>query len=218
MRAVIFDLDQTLLNRDATFEGFIRGQFRRYAGELPGGTTEDSYLAAFKRFDCNGYSKKEVMFTHACELLGVAEHAAMLTEDFINEYGTEPVLLEDTLATLETLRGNYRLGLVTNGRTLAQNCKITHSGLRPFFDDIRISQSEGIKKPDSRIFQSSLEALEVGPGEGVYVGDHPLNDVTAAMDAGLRGIWRRSPHYDAPEECDAVINCLAELPDVLAGW
>lgn len=214
LKAVLFDLDQTLLNRDATFVAFARDQHRRFSRFMPG-VSEAQYVAALRKFDFNGYSKKEVMFAEACDLLGIPSEARQLLEDFKANYGTGPVPFDDSLPTLESLRGRYLIGLVTNGRTLAQNAKITHSGLRPFFQDIRISESEGLKKPDPRIFHRCLDALGLRPAEAVYVGDHSQNDVAAAINAGLRGIWKRNPHYGAPDPCDAVIDRIAELPALL---
>ncbi|MGD7654697.1 MAG: HAD family hydrolase, partial [Verrucomicrobiales bacterium] len=184
LKAVLFDLDQTLLNRDATFVSFMRIQHRRYASLMPG-VTEDDYVAALRRFDLNGYTEKDEMFAKACELLGIPGEAGRLVEDFKSIYGSEPVVFADSLATLEKLRGRYRLGMVTNGRTYAQNQKITHSGLRSYFEDIRVSETEGVEKPDARIFLRCVEALGVEPAEAVYIGDHAENDVVAAISAGL---------------------------------
>ena len=214
LKAVIFDLDQTLLNRDATFVAFMKIQYRRYS-HLMRGVTEEAYVSALRKFDSNGYSEKDRMFASACELLGIPHEAERLVNDFKTTYGSAPVPFEDSLPTLDRLRGRYRLGMVTNGRTYAQNEKITHSGLRPYFEDIRVSETEGVEKPDPRIFFRCVEALGILPSEAVYVGDHAQNDVEAAMVAGLRGIWKRSRHYEPPNPCDAIIEHLNELPEVL---
>ena len=49
----------------------------------------------------------------------------------------------------------------------------------------------GVKKPDRRIFEAVLEALDTHAADAVYVGDHPVNDVQGATEAGLTAIWLR---------------------------
>jgi putative hydrolase of the HAD superfamily len=67
-----------------------------------------------------------------------------------------------------------RLGIVTNGQTEWQSRKIDSLGLASFFDVVLISETEGIRKPDVRIFDRAREICGVDrPVESMFVGDHP---------------------------------------------
>jgi putative hydrolase of the HAD superfamily len=80
---------------------------------------------------------------------------------------------------------------VTNGSVLAQEAKIAHLG---------------------------LEALDADAKDAVYVGDHPVNDVQDATDAGLTAIWMRG-WQDWPTDMpptELLVDRLAEVPPMLA--
>ena len=70
----------------------------------------------------------------------------------------------------------------------------------------------------ARVFEAILEALDADAEDAVYVGDHPVNDVQGAIDAGLGAIWMRGwqdwPADQAPAEF--VVDRLAEVPPMLA--
>ena len=48
----------------------------------------------------------------------------------------------------------------------------------------------------------------------IFVGDHPVNDVEAAKDAGMIGIWKKDVHWSSPE-ADFIIDDLAEVPLII---
>lgn len=213
LRAVIFDLDQTLLDRTATFHRFLEKQYLRFQSGLHGVSSAE-FVAAVQAYDDNGYAPKEAVYERVCAgwspTLG-----GELFADFKETYGRDPVLFADAVAVLENLTERYQLGLITNGRRESQNAKIDHAGIRKFFGAIKISEEEGVKKPNPAIFERCLEQLNVAPERAVYVGDHPQNDVEAARRLGIRGVWLRSELYAEPKGSDGVVDNLTELIDLL---
>lgn len=80
-------------------------------------------------------------------------------------------------------------------------------------------------KPSPRAFGAAMEAVGVtDPARCVYVGDRLFDDVWGAQNAGMRAV--HVPHSAIPAEQvghtegepDGVIQRLAELPEVIAGW
>jgi putative hydrolase of the HAD superfamily len=80
-------------------------------------------------------------------------------------------------------------------------------------------------KPSPHAFQAALEAVGAAePARCVYVGDRLFDDVWGAQNAGLRAV--HLPHSTIPPEQvghtegdpDAVIQGLAELPELLQNW
>ena len=99
-------------------------------------------------------------------------------------------LIPGTKETLQTLKGTYRLGLLSNfTHGPAAREIIEHVGLNPFFDVIIISGEEGFRKPHPLVFHRLVEGLGVGPDQAIYVGDDPEPDITGALGAGLRPVW-----------------------------
>ena len=60
----------------------------------------------------------------------------------------------------------------------------------------------GISKPDPRIFELALEALQVAPERTIHVGDTPAADVEGALASGIRPVLidPYDLHPDAPCE------------------
>ena len=208
IKAVIFDLDQTLLDRTATFRLFTENQHQRFVSQL-GGCDQSKYWDTMHRFDDNGYKDKQTMFTEVCEHLGLTINPNTLFEDFKTHYGNKPVLFRHAEETLENLKTQYKIAVITNGRVKAQATKIQVSGIFPYFDVITISEAVGVKKPDPRIFQHCIDGLELKANDCVYIGDHPINDIEAALNFGMKAIWVKNLHFHPPSmEFDGTIENL----------
>lgn len=54
--------------------------------------------------------------------------------------------------------------------------------------------------------------------ECVYVGDHPINDVTASRVVGMKGIWKEDKYYSDPFEYDASVQDLKEIELIIDQW
>jgi putative hydrolase of the HAD superfamily len=76
-------------------------------------------------------------------------------------------------------------------------------------------------KPHPEAFRAAMAAVGVtDPGDCVFVGDRPYDDVYGAKSAGMRAVL--VPNSDVPAftgtEPDAVISRLAELLDYVDRW
>lgn len=213
IRAIIFDLDETLIDRDSTMRAFLATQQTRFP-ELPGDFIEECI-----KFQHNGYADKLDAYQQACAAIGVNDPALPLAlfTDLRERYGFEPVVFEGAKKILHKLSSVYPLGLITNGRTRGQMAKIANAGLRAFFLAIVISEAHGMKKPHPSIFEACLEQLNVRPQEAVYIGDSPANDIAPAKALGMRAIWMRNDNYTPPKSCDAIAGNIQEVPVIIAG-
>ncbi|MGJ8657981.1 MAG: HAD family hydrolase [Akkermansiaceae bacterium] len=209
LKAIIFDLDQTLVNRTATFKAFIKSQHLRFNSEIT--CDESTYMDTMFLFDNNGYKDKQTMFAEVCAHLNLSIDPDILFDDFKQHYGSVPILFDGVLETLDELQQNYRLAIITNGRVKAQTTKIRVSGLEKYFEVVTISEAVGIKKPAPEIFQHCLSQLKLPPQECIYIGDNPINDVKAAMGVGMKAIWVKTPHFEPPVQCHGVLEKFEDL-------
>jgi len=114
---------------------------------------------------------------------------------------------------LEHLRGQYTLGVVTNG-----NADVRRLGLMDYFKFALCAEDLGIAKPDARLFHEALRLGEALGGATVHVGDHPGDDIAGAQKAGLRAVWYNplGTEWSAGQQRpDAEIHSLTQLPEVL---
>ncbi|WP_440117835.1 HAD family hydrolase [Paenibacillus sp. QZ-Y1] len=190
IKAIIFDLDNTILNRTRTFEGFTRSLIKTYFAHLV--STED-ILKRIIELDEDGYKDKHMLFNELLHELPWAEKPlhAELMEFYGREYVRSAVLMEQAREVVQHIRGKYQTGLITNGQTDIQYGKIDQLGIRDDFDHIIVSEEAGVKKPDPRIFRLALDHFGLSPEQCIYIGDHPVNDVKGAASVGMNTIWMK---------------------------
>lgn len=145
-----------------------------------------------------------------------AELAACIGDAYSRrrDAGMEP--LPDAIDTVRWLRDSgYRLALLTNGAAVAQRRKITRFELAELFDTILVEGELGFGKPDARVYERALRALDVKASEAWMVGDNLEWDVAAPQRLGLSGIWIDARGDGVPEHSpvrpDHIIRSLAEL-------
>ena len=97
---------------------------------------------------------------------------------------------------INLLRGvkgkGYRLGLISNtGMTpgVTFRAYMEQTGILGYFEVLTFSDEVQIAKPAEEIFLRTARALGVTPDESIHVGDHLLNDVSGAKQAGMKAIW-----------------------------
>ena len=216
IRAITIDLDETMLDREATFQLFIRSQMARF-DHFFHDVDRDEFFDHVLELDRDGHTPKEEVFAGAARDFALADEAAeVLPRDFRSRFPQQCVpfaRLDDVLGRLA--QSGYRLAVITNGSEEIQQRKIDVMGIASAFDYIAISEVEGVEKPGAEIFHRTLKRLDVAPAAAVHVGDNPRADITGGKDAGLRTIWARSRRWSAAPGADAVIEEIAQLPDAI---
>lgn len=215
IKAVIFDLDGTLLNRDESVKKFITKQYERlnkWVGHIP----KEKYTTRFIELDNRGYVWKDKVYQQLVDELDIKGITwEGLLQDYISQFKNNCIPFPNLLIMLEELKSkNLILGMVTNGNGRFQMDNIKALGIEKFFKTILVSEWEGIKKPDPEIFKRALEQLNVSPYESIFVGDHPENDVRAAQNVGIKGIWKKDFQWNNVE-VDFIVDDLAQLPLII---
>lgn len=217
MKAILFDLDGTLLDRDASVHTFIASQYERlqqHFEHIP----KEKYIKKFIELDNRGYVWKDKVYaelTKEFEINSISAEA--LLEDYKTEFRHHCVAFQGLLGVLEELRKcNLKLGMITNGYGEFQLNNIKALGIENYFDVILISEWEGIKKPDPKIFERALQKLQVEPTVSMFVGDHPLNDVEVAKSLGMISVWKKDNTWHEAK-ADFTIEHLSEIPNIVRG-
>ena len=114
------------------------------------------------------------------------------------------------------------LGRITNGGDAHQRATIRALDLEKYFASILISESEGLRKPDPRIFARAAQQLGVGLSEAVFVRDHPTLDIGGAHSVGMRTIWMRDEYWGECQQAGAakilIDPFLSDNPSWDKGW
>lgn len=213
VQAVLFDLDGTLLNRDASLAAFIEVQYKRlnrWIGHIP----KEQYISRFIELDNRGYVWKDRVYEQLIaefQITGISKERLLL--DYTTQFKNHCVPFPNLLPMLSGLKErSIRLGMITNGWGQFQSDNIKALGIEAYFDVILISEWEEMKKPDARLFHRALNRLGVLSADSMFIGDHPENDVKAARSIGMKGVWKKDRQWNEAE-ADGVID---DLLDVLA--
>ena len=219
-RAILFDLDDTLNDRQATLKIFVEHFLQEFAFKLEP-ISFDNLLLEYQRVDAGGYRPRDQVHELLAKSLLWLEpmNPEILLEFWYELFPKLSIPMphaRETLIALKT-RG-IKLGLVTNGKSKIQNRKVGTLGLRDFLDLILTSEDISIKKPDPRIFEIALKRLQLEASQVWMVGDHPVNDVLGARGAGLTGVWFKNANHIWPNnfERSLEIKALPELLELLA--
>jgi putative hydrolase of the HAD superfamily len=212
VKAVFFDLDGTLFDRDAAVRALFaeqHGVFERWLG----GIAREHFVERLLELDDHGHADKRATYGVLVRELGLdAALGERLVDHYRDIYSCFGGPFADALPTLTALRARgLELGLITNGRVDTQAAKIERLGLAPFLDTVLISEREGVRKPDPQIYARAVERLGVAASEAWHVGDHPTADVAGAHAAGLTAVWRHVPYWPEPATAAFTIFTLAEL-------
>src|SRR5688572_251784 len=198
IRAVLFDLDGTLYDRDRLAADLLHAQYAAFAHELRGIAYERFFRDAIT-MDDHGYGVKEAGYRALVQSWGLdAALADRLIAHFWASYDGHCHLSDDVRQTLAELRRRgLKLGVITNGPSVMQRRKLAVLGLEHAFDAMLVSEEEGVRKPDVEIFRRALERCGVAAHEALFVGDHPVADVSGAHGAGLLAVWKYVPYWPA---------------------
>lgn len=211
LRAVLFDLDQTLLDRKRTFRHFIDDQYQRQTvlQQIP----YDAFVQDFTVLDDNGYGPKDRAYHAMLKKYGLDTSLTdMLYQDFRGNYALCARPYNDTNEVLQAiLNAGLKIGIVTNGVTKTQQTKMDVTGIGAFASTILISEAEGIKKPNPEIFHRALQRIGHTAEETVFVGDHPENDVRAAQGVGMKAILKLDGDEVDTSFADHVVSDLRSL-------
>ncbi|MCS0499532.1 HAD family hydrolase [Protaetiibacter mangrovi] len=236
IRAVLFDLDDTLFAHRESVEAGIHA----HRAELGGALAEAEPAAEFARWNALEEEHYHRYLAGELDYLGqrrararafVAPYGIELDdeaaeawfESYRVHYETGWRLHDDAVPCLDTL-GPRRLGIITNGDLAFQTSKVQGVGLARHIplDALVASGEVGVAKPDARIFALAAERLGVTPPEACYVGDRLHTDAIGAARAGLLGVWidRRGTATveqlaEAAAEGVPVIRSLTQLPSIL---
>ncbi|MGR4865755.1 HAD family hydrolase [Caulobacter sp. LARHSG274] len=213
--AVLFDLDETLLDRTTSLRSFLRDQFFRFNEHL-GRADYPIWEERFLKLDARGSQPKSKVYPVLLDEFGgkIAE-ANRLVADYAENCCKHAQPFEGMTRVLVQLRGTgKRLGIVTNGESAFQSRHLEALDLWRLVDEVLVSEEEGLRKPDPQLFLRGANRLGVPPEQCLFVGDNPRADILGAAAVGMQTAWFRCGQAwpdNLPRNPGATVDTLYEV-------
>lgn len=181
-RFVLFDLDNTLVDRHGTLAEWSEDFVARHRlseavrQELLDLLGERAYPSSFEEIRAR------------YRLVGTADQ---LWRSYCADIAAMVSCPADVLNGLDELRGlGWPIGVATNGAVDIQLAKLRATGIHSRVDGICVSEEATCRKPDPRMFALAAERCGITLAAGGWmVGDNPINDIGGGQAAGLETVW-----------------------------
>ncbi len=226
IKAILWDIDGTLLNFEAAERNALRACFRKFGlGECP-----DDMLKRYSAINQtywrgleNGRLTREQVLTGRFREFFASE--GLPEPDIAALNGAYQLLLgetvrfqDDSYNVVRRLRSKVKQYAVTNGTRAAQERKLAKSGLAELLDGVFISEDLGAEKPSPLFFRRVFSRLPpCGAGEAVIVGDSLTSDMRGGNNAGILCCWYNPEKKPAPDDLriDFNIRRLDEVEELV---
>lgn len=216
---LLFDLDNTLLNREALFARVADSFYEEHLHTKTSVAREQA-VAKMVEWDGGGYADRQRMYTQwlsewpetGLDMASLRAWYRLATE----QQARADMEVNEFLGHLND-RG-VPWGIVTNGAS-SQRGKCQAAGLSNLAPFILVSEEVGYAKPDPRIFDAAQRSTGLSfPEQVMFVGDNPVVDIDGAKSFGMKAAWVRRGRQYPPglRTPDHVIDAVAELRAIVA--
>ena len=225
IRAALFDLDDTLLDRGPAFEATFR-EFYDTQPDINSTTDWGEALDFFWSLSPHGTIDAQDAALRITERWpSVPLEPVAFEAWFFGTMGRQAKPIDGAMEFVEELNNaGFPWAVVTNGKK-SQVIKLEHSGYVDVVPFAIVSRLFGADKPDPRIYHEAVRRLklsydgidDIQTSEILFVGDNPYTDITGAVGVGMKTAWIRvTERYpdDAPAP-DMEIGNVVELRGLL---
>jgi putative hydrolase of the HAD superfamily len=215
VRAIFFDLDNTLISRDQSFREILPLWFARTLPNLPE-TEYEIHIERIMLHDKSGFSNRGnfgswIRSFYKITDLTEQEILAGFSESIAGNINRNDLVID----LLHAIKREYVIGVISNGSSKTQRSKLHNAGLYNVFDEdkIYIEGETGFGKPNPSMFAIPIRDHQIPPDQILFIGDHPVDDVYGASLAGLKTCWvrRGQPSSDLVVNPNLIIETVDDL-------
>lgn len=223
-QTILFDADGTLLDFEKTEEYSLQKTFADH---------QFSYNEEIKKlyqtinqqlwndFEDGRISQSDILanrFTKLFAELGIGYDGVQFNQEYLTNLCDGYFTIDGAAEICQKLSPYCRLYFATNGVTNTQLRRIEGSGLKPYFQDVFVSESAGEPKPSKVFFDYCFAHIpQCNPAQTIIVGDSLYSDIQGGINAGIATCWY-NPRGASPKngiKPTYEIRALADLVTIL---
>ncbi|MBQ5970447.1 MAG: YjjG family noncanonical pyrimidine nucleotidase [Clostridia bacterium] len=152
--------------------------------------------ALWREFEQNHITKEDIKnerYRRLFDEFGITPPVPPRTinDRYLEQLGACGFTLPGADALCRTLKdAGYDMYIVTNGVSATQKSRLENSGLKPYFDEMFVSEDLGAQKPLPAFFDAVLSRIpEQDRRRVLVIGDTLGSDIQGAVNAGLDCVW-----------------------------
>ena len=226
IKTLLWDVDGTLLDFGKSESYGIRKCFETFGL----GECTDEMLERYSKInhkywqmlETGEITKQQVLTQRFVEFFASENIRFDHINEFNDEYqirlGDKAFFCDNAFETINSLTGKYKQYAVTNGTYIAQQRKLTQTGLINIFDDVFISDKIGFEKPNIEFFNAVQEKVgKFNKNEVMIIGDSLSSDMKGGNNAGILCCWYNPHNIENKSniKIDFEINDISKILDIL---
>lgn len=189
---ILFDADETLFS----FNSFLglKAMLIHYGIDFTA-SDYDAFQAvnkplwiAYQNKEIRAEDLQRIRFQQLAEQTG--QDPLVLNQQLMAEMALVSQPLKDTMAMLKALHGKVKMAIITNGFNALQQKRLENTQTTSFFEQVIVSETVGVAKPDPYIFEFAFAQLgEIDKRRVLMVGDTLSSDIQGGINVGIDTCW-----------------------------
>jgi YjjG family noncanonical pyrimidine nucleotidase len=223
-RAILFDLDETLLDftttenmaLDQIYNLFFHAHVQREEVKTFYNKINRQLWHEVSLGIKTPAQVKYERFSLLLAELKLAFDPKTIATHFEKYLGEQVLWFPGVEEAIAKLYPTHTMGIVTNGITTVQENRYIRGAMSNWCRCCVISESVGFAKPDPRIFSLALQQIGTAPEQTLMVGDSLESDFLGALNSHIDFCWINPKKLPLPAHLPKpalVLSSVAELPN-----
>ncbi|MCG3204523.1 MAG: Phosphoglycolate phosphatase [Elusimicrobia bacterium] len=194
IKAVIFDLDNTLVNFMRVKRAAVSGAVEAMIDAGLPVSKDEAIKQVFNMYDREGIEDQRIFDKMLVEKYGQIDYrilAAGVVGYRRAKEGNMVLYPHVRQTVMQLIRMGLKLGLVSDAPRMSAWTRLISLGLDSFFDAVVANEDTGKRKPDPAPFQLALSRLNVKAEDAIMVGDWAERDMVGAKALGMKTAFAR---------------------------
>lgn len=220
-KALLFDLDMTLLDFSQGEFNALRRTFEKYGVEITPemhkkyASINQALWLRHERGEISRADISRLRFTRFLKDIGMNADPMIIDREYKENLSYEAILMDGAREVCEFFYRKYDLYVISNGTDFIQRRRMQISGLMPYFKAIVTSEQAGAPKPECEFFDYLFKRELLIPDEVLIIGDSLTSDILGGVNYGIDTCLVSTDAEDGDIEPTYRIEKLTDLIELL---